>query len=545
MPTPVQPRPRAIELVLVVALLAGGTWLRWCHLGTPSLWWDELVQIRTAEHESIADVWRAARDGVVPGSGNAGAVPVDYLALHAWLAMTPSPPLAALERHYRMPAFAFAVAALPVAWALARSLGGPVTGVVALALLATSLPHVLYAAEARFYSLYVLGTLVNLATFVALVRAPSCRRALGFAAVAVLFVLSALYAAFPVAAEYLVLVGLAVVSPPGRERRILVGAVASALAVAGTLAAWLGPALFMPGFGRGAFPPLGPIAALRVTLELFAPGMPLLVALFAIAIVLVPIVARKERGAGALAVVVLLAAAAPGVIVLIARSKAYYYHPRHALFLLPMVHLATAIVLGGGLTRLVRSSGAGGVVGTIAVLAVSASAVHAYVTEPLPFFQATKTLRDFRGLARVLADRTAGQDPDARYLVILEGRRAGHLANPTVAFYLDAYGLTDRVLLAGGGEPTALLSRVAHACPTGCRGPVTLPLLLPLELRDPFDQPPGLRRFMGVHAGSWGTAVSGIGVVTWAPDLPAPPPGLSVTRLDGLAFYEPALPAHE
>jgi len=64
-----------------------------------------------------------------------------------------------------------------LAWLVGRALGGPVVGLVALGLLATSMPHILYAAEARFYSLYALATLANLAAFVALVRAPSTGRA--------------------------------------------------------------------------------------------------------------------------------------------------------------------------------------------------------------------------------------------------------------------------------------------------------------------------------------------------------------------------------
>ena len=66
--------PRLAELVLVVALVAGGTWLRWIHLGTPSLWWDEIVHVRIANQPTVTAVWRAVRDGAAPGTGNAGAV---------------------------------------------------------------------------------------------------------------------------------------------------------------------------------------------------------------------------------------------------------------------------------------------------------------------------------------------------------------------------------------------------------------------------------------------------------------------------------------
>src|SRR5262245_1577103 len=143
-----RPPIRPLERVLVVLLVAGGVWLRLLHLGTPSLWWDEVVQIRTADHPDVATVWREVRDGVAPGTCKSGAVPAVYLALHAWLRLTARPAVTALESHYRVPAAVFGCAAMPAIWLLARGIGGPVAGVVALALLATSIPHVLYAVEA-------------------------------------------------------------------------------------------------------------------------------------------------------------------------------------------------------------------------------------------------------------------------------------------------------------------------------------------------------------------------------------------------------------
>src|SRR5262249_34565506 len=131
------------------------------------------VHIRTADQPDMASVWREVRDGVAPGTGNAAAVPLDYLALHAWLGATAAPPSATLERHHRVPAAVFSVAALPALWALARTLGGPVAGLTALGLLATSVPAILYAAEARNYSLYVLMTIASLAAFTGILRAPA------------------------------------------------------------------------------------------------------------------------------------------------------------------------------------------------------------------------------------------------------------------------------------------------------------------------------------------------------------------------------------
>lgn len=523
--------------MLVVALVGAGAWLRWHHLGTPSLWWDELVQIRTADWDDVGAVWRMARDGVAPGTGNAGAVPVDYLLLHAWLAATPRPSPESLERHYRVPAFAYAVAALPLAWWLGRSLGGPATGAIMLALLATSLPHVLYAAEARFYSLAVLASLANLATFVALVRAPSTARLLVFVAVGVGYVLSSLYGAFPLAAEHLV---LAVLAWRAGARWRIVALVGSGLTVVVVLYAWFGASALGVGFYRG--PQVAPsvLDAIPYTFEFFAGWVPTLAVPFAAALVAAPLVARRDRVAGAVALACLLSAFAVPVMVFLAQSKQYYYHPRHALLLLPLVHVATAIVLARTLERWIRLPLAAALVGVALVVVATATTLQAFVAAPLPYFHLTKTLRDFRGLTQAIAVRTATQRPDERYLLVLHQQRPGHLANPVLGFYLEAYGIADRVMLAGVSEPLPALAELARACADGCRGPTDPARLASLRLRSPFDQSAVLRRLMRIHGSEWAPATSGVGLVTWAPTLPPAPRGVVATRLDGLVLFEPA-----
>jgi hypothetical protein len=533
---PVRSSARVAELLLALALVGGGAWLRWCHLGTPSLWWDELVEIRTAERETVGDVWRTARDGVVPGTGNAGAVPFDYLLLHGWLAATPAPSLDALERHYRVPAFACAVLALPLIWAVARSVGGPATAAVALALLATSIPHVLYAAEARFYSLSALATLANLAAFAALVRRPSGARLVVFTLVGVAYVLSSLYGLFPLAAEHLVLLLLALRT--GRSRVIAVAV--SGLVVAAVLFAWLGPTALRAGYGRGVPESPQVLAAVSSTLAFFAAYATPIAAAFAAALVAAPFVTRRDRVACAIAAVCLLSACAVPLMAVLAHSKQYYYHPRHAFFLLPITHLATALVIGRGLDRVFRAPLVAAIAGVALVLGVTATTVRAYVAAPIPYFQATKTLRDFRGLARMIAARTATQTPDDRYILVLEQRKAGHLANPTVAFYFEAYGIADRVMLAGVPDPLPLLADLPRRCADGCRGPLDPTLFASFGIREAFDQPPLMRRLLRMRFWPWGSSMSGLGVVAWAPTSPPAPRGVVATRLDGLTLFETA-----
>jgi hypothetical protein len=527
---------RVAEIVLALALIGGGAWLRWHHLGTPSLWWDEFVQIRSADRDRVSTVWHAARDGVAPGTGNAGAVPIDYLLLHAWLVATPHPPPENLERHYRIPAFAYAVAALPLMWALARAHGGPASGAVGLALLATSMPAVLYAAEVRPYSLSVLASLVNLIAFAALVRAPSPLRFGIFSAVGVGYVLSSLYGAFPLAAEHLV---LAVLAWRGGARWRVVAIALSGGIVAAVLYAWFGPAALGVGYYRGpqAAPPV--LSAIPATLAFFASNVPWLGPAFGAALLAAPLVARRDRVAGALATVCLLSACAVPVMVLLAQSKQYYYHARHALFLLPLVYLATALVLGRALERLLRAPFAAAVVGVGIVVAATATTVRAYVAAPIPYFQQTKTLRDFRGLTQIVAARTAAQGADARYVLVLQQQRPGHLANPTLAFYLEAYGIDDRVMLAGVSDPLPPLAELPRQCPDGCRGPTNAAPFATFGLREPFDQPPNMRRLMRMRGSSMGSSISGVGLVTWAPTLPPAPRGVLATRLDGLVLFEP------
>jgi hypothetical protein len=533
-------RVRVSEVVVVIALVAAGAALRWWHVGTPSLWWDELVHVRTAEQPTVGAVWVAARDGGAPGSGNAGAVPLDYLALHAWLRATPAPAPHRVERHVRTPAFAFAALALPAAWWVARVAAGPAAGVTALALLATSLPHVLYAAEARFYSLYVLATLASLGAFAALLDRPTIGRGALFVAVNGLYALSALYGVFPIAAEHAVLAILAWRRRAEPGGRVLAATLACGAAAALVLLGlWLSPSAVTSVHPRGAPVDLDVASAARATLAFLSGGSVPLAWTLAAGVALAPWVATRGT-ARALGWTIALSAAALVAIVALARWKHYYYHPRHAAFLLPMSHLAVAIAVAR-VGDAVRRPGLVGGVAVAAALAVATPTVATYVANPLPFFHGTKTLRDFRGLATALAERTRTLGPDERYLLVVEKRRPGHLANPMVAWYLKTLGLLDRVMVLGVGDPAPLVATLAQVCERACDRPLDVAFLARLGLRDPFDQPPAVRRLLSLALPPPGRRVGGIGVVAWAPNVPATtPPGLRTTRLDGLALYEAA-----
>ena len=542
-PRAVRPPVRPLELSLVVVLVVAGALLRWQHLGTPSLWWDEVVQIRTADRESAAAVWTATREGTSQGAGNAGAMPLDYLLLHAWTRLASAPSPSGLERHYRLPAFCSSVLALPLVWGLGRAVGGPVAGVTALTLLATSLPHVLYAAEVRPYALYVLAAIVQLAAFVALAGAPErIGRWVAFAAASLAFAGSALYAVFPIALELAVLGAVALVAWRRGERRAPLGAVvAVGITLAVLVAWWLDPSRLGFVYPRAPRAFAGPATTIWDTLGFFAGGASALRWVFLAGLLATPTLFwRTDRRVRALAAVLLAAPAAIPAIALVAQWKSYYYHPRHAMFLLPMVHLCTALVVGR-LVAHTRYRGAMMVGVVLLVLAATAPTLAVYRRDPIPFFRSTKTLRDFRGLATLIAQRVTTLAPDTSYLLVLERRQAGHLANPTLAFYLTALGIRDRVVLRGIGHPARTLERFPAACRGACRGPVGPPFAQTLELGDPFDLAPPVRTFMDLPMMPWvGGRLGGAGVVTWGPHLPAAtPPELRRTTFDGLVLFEP------
>jgi hypothetical protein len=151
-------------VLLAVTLVAFA--VRAFHFGEPSLWWDELIEVITASR-ALPDVLREVRLGIPPGFGNTGAMPLDYVLLHFHLALVPMPAPEHLEAYLRFPALVWSVAAVAVVYACCRSVFDRTVALVASLWLAFSVAHVLYAAEARFYSLMTLMTVLQLWAFAA------------------------------------------------------------------------------------------------------------------------------------------------------------------------------------------------------------------------------------------------------------------------------------------------------------------------------------------------------------------------------------------
>ena len=446
---------RAGEVALVAAIAGVALWLRLVHLGTPSLWWDELVQIRTAERP-LAAVLGTVRIGVSPNAGSAGAMPADYLLLHAYLRATPAPAPERLEAYFRTPACAASVAAVLALYILGRSLFGRATGALAAWLLALSLPAILYAAEVRSYSLLTLATIVDVAAFASVVRAPErAARWLGHLAANVFYVFTGIFGLLVVGVQYVI---LAVLGLRGRTSRIGVRAVAaSAAALALVLGRYLANTPMGVTYPRNAV--VEPLAVTWASLRFFAAdAMPMVVAF----LVALPFTVRagSRRGGAPIAWAIVLAFGALPAIALAIRWKHYYFHERHVLLLLPLFHLVVAAGMLelvrriDPLRRLVRAPATRRALEATALgvlaLALALPALRTFVATPHWYFARTKTLRDLAPVTRDLAAHVSRLPSGAPYLLLAERDTT---ANAVFSAYLGWYGLADRVTLRSPGVP--------------------------------------------------------------------------------------------
>jgi hypothetical protein len=508
---------RAGTAALVAAIVVVAAWLRVVHLGTPSLWWDEIVQIRTAERP-VSGILGTVRIGVGPGSGTAGAMPLDYLVLHAWLESTAPPAPERLEAHFRTPACAASVAAVLALFLLGRALFGAAAGTLAAWLLAISLPAILYAAEVRSYSLLSLMTIASTAAFAGLVRAPGrASRWVAHFVANVLYVFTGIFGLFVVGVQYAVLALASLRRRPGR-----------ALAVVGS-GAVLGLVLWrwFEGGGAGIDYPrnavVEPLAVTWASLVFFAGDARSVVVAFVVALPFVPLAGRR-CGVAPVAWAIVLSFASLPAIALVIRWKHYYFHERHVLFLLPLFHLALAaglcelarrldplrtLVRGAAARRAVEAA----VLGALA-LAIALPGLRGYVATPDVAFQRTKTLRDVAPVARDLAARAATL-PDGEPLVVLAERNG--TANAVLASYLRWYGLDGRVALRSPGVP---LDQIEPALRASNGDPAPLALRSPHGLYFALSDLLGIQQPIGVvpaHIDAyaivgWTTAQSGADV---------------------------------
>jgi hypothetical protein len=513
------------DLALLVLLVGGGAALRWVHLGTPSLWWDEIMHLAMAQAGGVGDVLRTVRQGIPPASGNAGAAPLDYLLLHAWLAATPSPPAARLEIYYRLPAFVWSVVALAAFAAFSRRHLGRQVAPVATFLLATSIPHVLYAAEVRWYALLVLVTVGHVWAFARLLEAPgSARRWAVWLLAGAVSVSTAVLSIVPLAAE------AAVLLVHGRGSRRALVSLGCSGAVIGLLVAWLAAPSLGVNYARPATSRPGLLVTATTVLRFLAWDQPVLLLALAAGPCLAwwqdgPERSRRRPLVAALA----LAFLAIPLVALLADAKAYYVHPRHVLFLLPgFVILAALGVVGA--CRMVIGDRWGPAVALALVVAIQAPAVMHFLSRPDDDFARTKTLRDVRGVVAAIATASERMPPGQRWLLLAERQS---VPNAVLDRYLHWWGVADRVLFRGTRDVAAALRQLAD--PSAPLERLAAPPLATI----PVGLTEELRAFLHIAADT-APPVAAVGeatVATWDEAVVPPRAGLVERTLYGVRVF--------
>ena len=180
---------RTRALVLVPLTLAGA--LCFAGIGSKSLWGDETYSVALAR-SGWGELWHI----VVNREAN---MSLYYVLLKLWTAFGSS------ETWVRSLSALFAVAAVPVVYALGARLFDRVTGVVAALLLAVDAFFVHYAQETRGYSLVLLLVALSTYLFVVALEEPAPGWIAAYALVSAAAVYAHFFAVFVLAAQGLTL----------------------------------------------------------------------------------------------------------------------------------------------------------------------------------------------------------------------------------------------------------------------------------------------------------------------------------------------------
>src|SRR3989344_1555168 len=133
---------------LIVIVLIGGI-LRIVDLGTESLWNDEILSVDHASQPTAADVVEHVKN-------REAAPPGHYLVLHYWILL-----FGDADFSVRLLSVLFSVASIVLLYIVTRLYFSERTALIAALLFATSMSQVLYAQEARLYSMFTFLVLMT------------------------------------------------------------------------------------------------------------------------------------------------------------------------------------------------------------------------------------------------------------------------------------------------------------------------------------------------------------------------------------------------
>src|SRR5262249_19825991 len=161
------------------------------------------------------------------------------------------------------------------------------------------------------------------------------------------------------------------------------------------------------------------------------------------------------------------------------RSKQYYFHPRHALFLLPLAGIITAVgltdVLRGLFARRFESARTReAVVAGVAcalLLAAQPPALWPFGPSPTSFLAQVKTMNDWKAVMEGIAPTARGL-PDAKLALVAERASA---TNAVGWHYLRWWGLHPYVTFWGYSGDWGTLARAVTTDGVGVN-PTTLAL---------------------------------------------------------------------
>jgi len=137
--------------VILLMILFIGSFLRIYKLDYKGLWLDEIIEVTTADSNTIAGVLESTTQHLSP--------PLGLIIPHFFLQFGNNDFIA------RLPSVIFGILSIVLIYTVAKSLFGIKEGLISALLLSISPFHIWYSQEARMYSLFVFFSLLSILFF--------------------------------------------------------------------------------------------------------------------------------------------------------------------------------------------------------------------------------------------------------------------------------------------------------------------------------------------------------------------------------------------